>query len=267
MIRRAAAILMTGVAVCVGGYAAAAAPAIGTATPLGPAQTLCSSGYLNAIIGGEHKCLRTGEFCSPSHESDYERYGFVCLDGRLKDGSPPPTVSAATTTTTAGPITGTKPPGAVKAPGVGRTVLLSPHSQTTHCTRGVVPDRQCSPGAYYSGLTKAVLCSSTFHTSSIRNVPDSEKHQVEIEYGMVPRGYGRTIEIDHIISLELGGSNDLANLYPEPGSGPASYHVKDRLENKLHQLVCDGSMTLRAAQTGIARNWKTLDKTVFGSAP
>ena len=48
------------------------------------------------------------------------------------------------------------------------------------------------------------------------------------------RLYGRTIEIDHIVSLELGGSNDIANLYPDPGSGRANYHVKNRLENSLH---------------------------------
>ena len=112
-----------------------------------------------------------------------------------------------------------------------------------------------------------MLCSPTFRTGTIRNVPDSEKHQVEVEYGMTPKPYGRTIEIDHIISLEIGGSNDIANLYPEPGSGPASYHVKDKLENKLHKLVCDGSMTLHAAQVGIARNWETLYKTVFGVSP
>ena len=69
---------------------------------------------------------------------------------------------------------------------------------------------------------------------------------------MPARLYGRTIEIDHIVSLELGGSNDIANLYPEPGSGRANYHVKDELENKLHDLVCSGAMTLRAAQRGIA---------------
>jgi hypothetical protein len=68
-------------------------------------------------------------------------------------------------------------------------------------------------------------------------------------------------------SLELGGSNDVANMYPEPGSAPASFHVKDKLENKLHRLVCDGSMTLRAAQIGIARNWKTLYQALFGLAP
>ena len=44
-------------------------------------------------------------------------------------------------------------------------------------------------------------------------------------------------------------------------------HLKDKLENRLHKLVCNGSMTLGAAQTGIARNWKTLYKSVFQVAP
>ena len=51
-------------------------------------------------------------------------------------------------------------------------------------------------------------------------MPDSEKHQVEIEYGLAPKGYGSTNEIDHIASLELGGSKDIANLCrPRAGSG------------------------------------------------
>jgi hypothetical protein len=84
---------------------------------------------------------------------------------------------------------------------------------------------------------------------------------------MVARHYGRTIEIDHIVSLELGGSNSIANLFPEPGSGAASYHVKDKLENRLHDMVCSGGITLRSAQRQIAANWETLYRTVFHSAP
>jgi hypothetical protein len=33
---------------------------------------------------------------------------------------------------------------------------------------------------------------------------------------------------------------------------PRVLHLKDKLENKLHRLVCSGQMTLRAAQRGIA---------------
>jgi hypothetical protein len=249
MFRRAAAVVLAGVVLGVGGFAASAAP---VSQGLGPLHTLCSASYVSAVIGGEPKCLRAGEFCSPSHEVDYERYGFACVDGHLKSGAPTATTTTSPTTTTMN---------------VGRSVALGKRTQTTGCTRGVLPDRQCSPGAYFSGLTRAVLCSTTFRTSSIRNVPDSEKHQVEAGYGMVPKAYGRTIEIDHIVSLELGGSNDISNLFPEPGSGPASYHVKDKLENKLHALVCSGSMTLRAAQVGISTNWRALYKTVYGDSP
>ena len=81
---------------------------------------------------------------------------------------------------------------------------------------------------------------------------------------MTPKSYGRTLEIDHIVSLELGGSNDISNLFPERAPG---YHVKDKLENKLHALVCSGAMTLHAAQVGIAANWQALYKNVYGIVP
>ena len=168
----------------------------------------------------------------------------------------------------AGSTGSSPPPGTAVA--VGTTVLLASRTKTSGCKLGANPDRRCSPGAYYSKLTKAVICSSSFRTSTIRNVPDSEKHQVEVDYGLVAKSYGSTLEIDHIVSLELGGSNDIANLYPEkatlPGSAPG-FHVKDKLENKLHDLVCDGSMSLRSVQRSIAANWQALYKTVFGVAP
>jgi hypothetical protein len=146
-------------------------------------------------------------------------------------------------------------------------VLVAPRTKALGCVRGSNPDRRCSPGAYYSALTAPVICSPGFHTSAIRNVPQSEKFQVEREYGMRASYYGRSIEIDHIVPLELGGSNDIANLFPEPGSGNASYHVKDELENRLHDLVCVGSISLRAAQKGIATNWEALYARVFGATP
>lgn len=185
-------------------------------------------------------------------------------------GAAPPPPTTTTATTTAAPATATPTPTATPKPGVvnvGRTVKLAAHSRSAACRRGVLPDRRCSPGAIYSGLTTAVLCSSTFRTASIRNVPDSEKRQVEVAYGMAPRAYGRTIEIDHIVSLELGGSNDISNLYPEPGSGPANYHSKDKLENKLHKMVCDGEINLASAQRRIATNWISLYTSVFGERP
>ncbi|MGN6799802.1 MAG: HNH endonuclease signature motif containing protein [Gaiellaceae bacterium] len=153
---------------------------------------------------------------------------------------------------------------------VGKTVALRHQTRTRGCTLGPLPDRRCSPGAYSSKLTKRVLCSSSFRTGPIRNVPLAVKHQVEEAYGLKPRSYGSTLEIDHIISLELGGSNDPRNLYPERATfadGAPGFHVKDKLENVVHRAVCGGSISLRAAQRQIAGNWELLYQQVMGVEP
>jgi hypothetical protein len=153
------------------------------------------------------------------------------------------------------------------APDVGNTVLLKTRTKTSGCKLGANPDRRCSPGAYYSKLTRSVICLPSLTTSSIRNVPSSQKHAVEVEYGMKPKSFGSTPEIDHIVSLELGGSNDIANLFPETANAHPGFHVKDKLENKLHDMVCAGQMTLKTAQQQIAANSQALYAKVFGTAP
>lgn len=153
---------------------------------------------------------------------------------------------------------------------VGKTVALRHQTKTSGCTLGPLPDRRCSPGAYSSKLTKSVICSPSFRTGPIRNVPLAVKHQVEAAYGLKPRSYGSTLEIDHIVSLELGGSNDPRNLYPERATfanGAPGYHVKDQLENVLHRAVCGGAISLGAAQRQIASNWELLYQKVMGVEP
>jgi hypothetical protein len=147
---------------------------------------------------------------------------------------------------------------------IGTTLFVRKRTRTTGCALGIEPDRACSPGAYEGTRTAAVLCDKAFHTGDVRAVSEGLKRQVEVEYGLEPKRYGNTLEIDHIISLELGGSNDVANLYPELAPG---YHVKDVLENRLHKLVCAGKMTLHSAQSHIAADWVRLYTRVFGKAP
>jgi hypothetical protein len=91
------------------------------------------------------------------------------------------------------------------------------------------------------------------------------REQVFREYGIVnprPEDY----EIDYLIAPGLGGAEDIHNLWPEPTSSAAwNAHVKDALEERLHQLVCDGELDLPTAQQAIATDWITAYKKYLGA--
>lgn len=145
----------------------------------------------------------------------------------------------------------------------GPSVALGARTKTTRCkvVQGL-PDRRCSPGARFKNATKNMICTSGY-TAVVRNVPESVKDKVFAEYG-VKHHSGKTFEVDHIVPLELGGSNSILNLFPEPAPG---FRKKDRLENRAHNLVCDGKLALRSTQKAMARNWRTLYPKVFAGSP
>jgi Protein of unknown function (DUF3761) len=197
-----------------------------------------------------------------AHAQSPPRQSAVCVDG-----SPSFSVTRSGTCSHHGGVgrwLGAADGARSDTPALGASVLLARPTRTSGCRLGAEPDRACSPGAYYSKLTKARICSASFRTSDVRNVPQSVKYSVERAYGMQARHYGSALEIDHIVSLELGGSNDIANLYPELAPG---YRVKDVLENRLHTLVCTGAITLHTAQRRIAADWTKLYENVFGKKP
>jgi hypothetical protein len=119
---------------------------------------------------------------------------------------------------------------------------------------GKLPDTRCTPGAYDPSLTKAVLCSPGYRTTSYRPPADETD---KAKYNVVEPAYGLNNvsgELDHLIPLELGGSNNLSNLWVEPGKIP---NPKDKIETTLHARVCAGAISLRTAQLAIARDWTT----------
>ena len=115
------------------------------------------------------------------------------------------------------------------------------------------PDANCTPGAIFSNVTASQVCTPGY-SSSVRNVPSSVKKQVYAEYGVTSHTTGQ-YEVDHFIPLELGGSNDISNLWPEPASPTPGFHEKDRVENYLHDQVCSGAMSLSDAQNAITSDW------------
>jgi hypothetical protein len=70
-----------------------------------------------------------------------------------------------------------------------------------------------------------------------------------------------------VISLELGGSNDIKNPWPQSyRTEPWNAHVKDKLEDRLHALVCAGKMSLPDAQRAISSDWISAYKRWVGSS-
>jgi len=120
------------------------------------------------------------------------------------------------------------------------------------------PDAKLTPGAVDASLTKAILCDPTHHTAEDRHVTQSEKVKACKAYGINSGCPGAGYELDHLISIELGGSNDITNLWPQPVDVPGKvigFHTKDVVENRAHAAVCAGKLTLKQAQDGISSDW------------
>jgi len=86
-------------------------------------------------------------------------------------------------------------------------------------------------------------------------VDNSLAEAVFAEYGLPASARG-SYELDYLITPELGGATDIRNLWPEPYSSTSwNAHVKDELEDHLHEMVCQGKMPLETAQAEIASDW------------
>lgn len=142
----------------------------------------------------------------------------------------------------------------VPSPSVLGNTVIGSRSKTSGCqVNGPLPDTACTPGAVFPEVTAKEICVSGY-SSSVRNVPANIKNSVYEEYGITSHSPGE-YEVDHLISLELGGSNDIANLWPEAASPTPGFHQKDQLENYLHDQVCQNKLTLSDAQKIISANW------------
>lgn len=179
------------------------------------------------------------------------------------------TSSVVTATTTVTDTTSTPPPTSeAKGPPAHVDVLI-------------FPDPVMHPGAIDPSETSVVLCAKGFTTKSVRPRTSYTNKLKLLEIGAggtitAPDGVTYVIageqlpgsiadyELDHLISLELGGNPvDPKNLWLEPwerrgqhlaasGTGAES---KDVVENRLHREVCAGTVSLTDAQHEIATDW------------
>jgi len=129
-----------------------------------------------------------------------------------------------------------------------------------------IPDPACTPGAVNPTVTTDVLRQKTFTTKCVRDVATSphEKTGTYLWYNFKHpannTGSTQTCELDHLISLELGGADTLDNIWPQCGPKGVTltkryFKQKDTVENYLAAQVKAGKMDLGDVQKGIATNW------------
>lgn len=124
----------------------------------------------------------------------------------------------------------------------------------------VLPDGRLTPGAARP-VSREEVCRGGFGRNGI--VPLPLERRVFAAYGLRP-AEARAYEVDYLISPELGGDQDIRNLWPQSYDATLwNARVKDELEDRLHQMVCNGSLDLITAQRDIAANWIEAYKKYF----
>ena len=161
----------------------------------------------------------------------------------------------ASTATSADVAQGTIPPLAQAA--AAKTPSMQSVSSVPSSTKAgpayVYPNASLTPGAVLT--TDASTICTPGYASSVRDVSTATKEQVYAEYGV---GYPQPLgayEVDHFIPLEIGGSNDITNLWLEPATPTPGFHQKDQFENFEHGQVCNGTISVAEAQSRMVSDW------------
>jgi len=140
------------------------------------------------------------------------------------------------------------------------------HVGPTEC----YPDPAKTPGCALPQVTTEQVTTPGY-TETARHVSKLLKWQVFVLYGFAAPGepldlqrlhdLENQFEIDHFVSLELGGSNDIKNLWPQPYAAPVvenqtlGARQKDVVETALHRMIARGQITLKQAQDIILTDW------------
>jgi hypothetical protein len=127
--------------------------------------------------------------------------------------------------------------------------------------RGAEPNRNLTPGAIRT-VAIAEVCAMP-HEEVVAEVSTSLRREVFRDYG-IQSTHPDDYEVDYLIAPGLGGAEDINNLWPEPNTSQMwNAHVKDTLEERLHEMVCGGVLDLSTAQHDIATDWIAAYKKYF----
>ena len=133
-----------------------------------------------------------------------------------------------------------------------QTVPLAPSSAKAGPAY-LYPNPSLTAGALLT--TDASTICTPGYASGVRDVSTATKEQVYAEYGVsYPQALG-AYEVDHFIPLEIGGSNDIKNLWLKSATPTPGFHQKDQFENFEHGQVCNGTISVAEAQSRMVSDW------------
>ncbi|NER96263.1 MAG: hypothetical protein F6J86_20870 [Symploca sp. SIO1B1] len=112
-----------------------------------------------------------------------------------------------------------------------------------------LPDKNLTPGKVEIGDSNKI-CGKNRKVP--RNVRPGLKEDVYKKYDIPSHLQKSDYQIDHLVALELGGSNDITNLWPIKTNN--HYH-KTKLDNVLKTKVCREGISLTEAQKSVMDNW------------
>jgi hypothetical protein len=206
-----------------------------------PRTSLCSAGFVSAVVGGKVKCLHAGEFCAPRYERQYEAHRFQCISGRLQrfNRAPQPVVGSA-----------------------------APHSQRLVARRRTAQAGEISALLTYSELRSDSLSpvkkmhltirrgGAVAYTSAIR----STGHCARIPTPLPPfrslavAEFDGNTESEVVLTLNCGGAHGRAYSFfftyvPSSGRYQRTLHWWQEFQPKIKDLDGDGTPEFRSADS------------------
>jgi Putative Ig domain len=119
---------------------------------------------------------------------------------------------------------------------------------------GRLPDPVCTRGAVVRRLGARDLCRG-FRPLPARGA-EAVRARVFSELYEIPSGDERRYVLDHLISVTLGGSNAVANVWPQPRDARFGPTQKNALERHLRREVCAGRLRLGRAWNLLVDDWE-----------
>ena len=127
-------------------------------------------------------------------------------------------------------------------------VFVIPLAGATALERAPLPDPALTPGAIETSDI-GFICSHI--TKDRRRVSKGKKNRVFAAYG-IEQADRSLYNVDHLVPLDIGGSNEERNLWPQL---ERDAKFKDQCERKVGGLICSNQLDITVAQAGFAKDW------------